>query len=336
MSIDLSNNFHIYEGTINDRLYLMPYSAMIILQKMIINGQIKDYSISNFFQNNSDYFVKCHVFPFDLRAVCQSINDNAPIKIGKKTFSTFQPREITNNPSPPIVKWFSFKQTRLYNNFLDFAPYTKMTLYVPFLEPFNLPLEQIYGKTVNGYLSLDAKTGYMTVWLFVVMDDGERFIEKKSAKISMDIPIGKSNAEEKDRNNILQAISALGSVAGIAIGAYTGNAILTAGSVGVATRSVIQTMNNNVDRLSSYNGSSGRADEMCCDKNVQLIIERPQNIQIPDKHLVGKPCEQTTTLQSLSGFTKVGEIHFNPMDNDIITLTEIDEIVALLIAGVHL
>ena len=105
--------------------------------------------------------------------------------------------------------------------------------------------------------------------------------------------------------------------------------------IALAGKTVINAMNDNVDRLASYEGGQGDASMIAINKSIVGIYEMPQNIVLPNAHLVGKPCRQTLNLASLTGFTKVGDIHFDPQGERIFQ-DEMDEIVNLLHAGVIL
>ena len=105
--------------------------------------------------------------------------------------------------------------------------------------------------------------------------------------------------------------------------------------IALAGKTIINAMNDNVDRLVSYDGSQGDATMMAINKDIVGIYEMPQQVVYPSAHLVGKPCRQTLSLATLTGFTKVGEIHFDPQGEKIFQ-DEMDEIVNLLHAGVIL
>ena len=105
--------------------------------------------------------------------------------------------------------------------------------------------------------------------------------------------------------------------------------------VALAGKTVMNALNDNVDRLTSYEGSQGDATMMAINKDIVGVYEIPHEVVLPNAHLVGRPCRQTLALSGLTGFTKVGEIHFDPQGENIFQ-DEMDEIVNLLHAGVVL
>lgn len=316
--------------------YVFDFTGFYGFCNSLIDGTINSgsYAITNFFTSFSDYVVKAQIYPFSLDNFFD-VTSVTSMYFGK-TSITQNGYYLTINGSgqgAPIKKWCSIALSRTFNNFLDFAPYTKIQLYLPFFDIIDLPLEKCYGYNIDVYLSIDQHTGKSTVWL-VRYEDG-LMIYTNSTKLSIDLPLGKTNAEEKERNNILQAVSGLGSAIGLAVGVYTGNPLVTAGSVGMLTKNVTSALNNNVDRLTSYKGGAESVDKWVCDKNIYLIAYRPQNIKYPDYHLKGAPNRTNDYLYNYSGYTEIGEIHFNPSGYDIYD-DEISELTDLLRNGVIL
>lgn len=324
-------NYYFYITPPNETCYCMPNYQMAEIQNDVNKGSFKDWAVGSLFSNTSSYFVSWMYFPFDVSKFINTFNMSPVIgkKVGKYNNVHLMSTQQNN---PPVKEWFNFTINRYFNNFLDYEPYTKIRIFIPFFGMWDLPLEQIYGKKVVCYLTFDAQSGNLNCAFYI---DNGRYIMGKTIKIGIEITMGVTNAEEIKRNNLLQAISFGGNLLGLGIGLSAGNPLITAGSVNMLSRNVTTALQNNVDRLQDYKQSGSFAD-LSIDRNIYMVVERPQNVNVPDVHITGKPFEQSITLQSLSGFTKVGEIHFNPMNNETITSEEITEIVSLLKDGVHL
>lgn len=335
MGLDTSTNSG-YLRTSFSWYYAFDFSVFTAITSGLVDGTIDsgNFAITDFFTSYSDYIVKAQIYPFSLDNFF-TLTAQSPIALGKTTinYSGYYLTISGSGSGAPIKKWFEFSLSRYYNIFLDFEPYTVIKLYVPFFDIVDLPLEKCYGFTIEGYLSIDVNTGKATLWL-CRKSDGV-LIHSQSKKISVDLPLGKSNAEEKQRNNILQSISALGSAVGLGVGLTTGNPLITAGSVGLLTKNITQAMSNNVDRMKSYSGGGEGLDSWVCDKGIYLITSRPQHVTKPDVSLVGNVLNETEVLDDISGFTKISDINFNPM-NEVIYDDEISEIIDLLKSGVIL
>ena len=313
--------------------YGMNLSYLLSLQSALIDGSITGFDVSNFFQQNSDYVVSFKYFPFDINRMFV-LNENSNLFIGKKEVTTFPNMNTILRPTatkPAILKWFTFQPVRVHDNFLDFAPYTKITIQAPFFEPINIDPQIAYDHTIDGYISVDIVTGHASLFIYL---DNDILYDTRSCIIAIDVPFGKTNAEEQRRNNVLQGISALGSAIGLAVGVYSGNPLVTAGSVGLLSKNVTSAMANNVDHLTGYHGGTGNRDGLTIDKTIYMITEYPKDATQPSASLRGYPCKQTLQLSTLTGYCEVGSIHLEGFDTA--TSEEKSQIENLLKSGVIL
>lgn len=294
----------------------------------VLNGTITDFALSSFFQQNSDYITNVNFFPIDVsKFIDSSITQNVVV-IGSKLAQT-------SHSVKQIVQWknyvelFTITINRIFNNFLDFAPYTRVKIYIPYFEFVEIPLEYAYIGTLTGYVAVDFSSGKATLYIM----RGSIVITTKTAQLSISVPIGKTNAEEQNRNKVLHTIQASISGGIIGLGVGSGNPLITGAGVSKVGNIIINALNDNLIRLTSYTGGDGNTSSLAVDKNPRIIYEYPQEIQYPNASLVGKPCKKTLVLSTLTGFTKVGNINFDPKANDIYQ-DEISEITQLLQSGV--
>lgn len=308
---------------------ITPYNLNTFYSELV-DGTLTGFSIAGLFQNLNDYVVSSVYFPISIDAFCHTLS-NESIILGKETTSV---SALPVDHQLPYVQIATFFIAKPFDNFLSYAPYTKISLSVPFFEPIELEPRYVYNKTCYIYMSVDLASGHATIYV----TDGSissRIIATKSAQLGIVVPLGKTNEQEQQRNNILQGINLVGSIGGLVYGASSGNGLAIAGGLALATRTATTLIQNNVDAIRGYTGMQGNRDGLCVDKKVYLIIEKPQIISEPDASLVGKPCMKTLNLSTLTGFNKISEIHFNPMERNIYQ-DEIQEIVSLLKEGVIL
>ena len=328
--------YNVYGQNVGEWRYVLDQSVAWSLLNDMIKGNLSGYSTSDLFQSNSDYVVKLSYFPFIIGNFSTLGASQSTLTLGKNTFNYTCKPLITQTSSVQIAK---FTLTETFNNFLDDEPYSTYTLHVPFFEPIKIPFAYIKNfYEFQLYLSIDFNSGFATLYLMAQESSGGTdyvLVSEKTSKVSIDVALGKSNKEEQQRNNMLQMISGIGSAVGLYLGVSSGNPLLTAGSVGMLTKNVTQAIANNVDRISSYHGSNGNRSSLCVDKRIYLIMEKPTNVNYPNASIKGKPCRKNLTLSSLSGYTEIGEIHFNPSDAEIFE-DEISEINDLLRSGVIL
>lgn len=335
MSIDTREYPHYNYPVNSTKYYACVFAQAEQFIHDIIDGTLSGFDVSALFQNSRDYVSNIRIYPFNINKIYSvSVTPESTFMLGKKalTSSDYQ-FYSTGLSSIPNKKWFSFTLTRYFNNFLDFNPYTQIKLYVPLFSTIDLPLEQCYGNTIDGYLSIDLKTGMGTLSLFNHSTGLMIYTETK--QIGIELPMGSSNEEEQQRNRILQTITVTGSVIGTIVGAYMGNPLITAGSVGMLTKNIANSLQNEVDRFSSHSGVNGTVSTYMNSKEILLIFERPKNVRYPNYSLKGGVCNKNLSLDTVNGYTEIGEIHFNPQ-NTVIYDNEESEIIELLRTGVIL
>ena len=306
----------------------MSYFAMKEFLTMLLSGAITSFWQGSFFQQNSDYVSSISFVAINPTPFIQSSETDKYVKIGSQT-ATLSENVKRVTMWKNSVKLFEVTITRYFNNFLDFAPYTKLKLCVPYFGFIDIPMEYAYKGKIEGHVAVDFSSGKGTLYLY----QGSILLTTKTAQLSISIPLGKTNAEEQKRNKVLHAIQGAVGVGMIAMSG--GNPLMAGAGIALAGKTVINAMNDNVDRLASYEGGQGDASMIAIDKRIVGIYEMPQNIVLPNAHLVGKPCRQTLSLGNLTGFTKVGTIHFEPQGEPIFQ-DEMEEIVGLLQKGVYL
>lgn len=321
------NQFQLIESK-----YIVTRGTVSNFTNALLNGTLSGYSVPNFIQNDSDYVQKISYYPILIPPFIETGGStaNVNIKIGSVPSDYTGTAFYDTKSYVQIFSSTNAKATRTFNNFLDFEPYTTFSIYVPFFESIDIPAIDMY-KGINGFLSVDFTSG--TATLYITTSTGIPLITRNS-NIATDLPLGATNKQEQQRNNVLQMISLAGSIAGTVVGVASGNPLITAGSIGLGVKNVTQYLQNNVDKYSGR-GGNGHKDTMACDKNIIIYKETVQNPKLPDAHLVGRPLNENKLLSTLSGFTKVGEIHFDPKGADIYG-DEISEIVTLLQNGVIL
>ena len=294
----------------------------------IIGGTVTNYAIANFFQQDSDFIVRTMYYPVKTDLFVKNEYVSHYLTIGTKVAS------FGTDDTKEIVKWynsielFNISVSRYFNNFLDFSPYTKITLFIPYFPEINLTPEEIYGRYIKCYISLDFSSGKATVYVYSNASStapDSVLLDTKTAQIGIDIPLGKTNAEEQQRNKVLNGIDATIGFGGLALGGMSGSGLVTAGGLGMIGKTIKNELNNNITRLTSYTGGTGNHDMLAVVKQPMLIIQRPQNVKYPDLHLKGKPCRKNLPLSSVTGYTEIGEIHFNPSGYEIYD-DEIEEI----------
>lgn len=331
----MDNRYYLENNIRSAQAFMLTFTSCNLFLKDLFRGDISsnDYAVTDFFQENSDYLEKIYYFPIEVTALLYG-NFSTPttLGLGKKdcNYLTYEITALKN------VELFSLNVSRIHNNFLDFAPYTTIKLYVPYFPLIELNPKKVYGYTIKGYLRLDIWSGKLG--LFIEQVDSQsnvNLIYSNTVPIGIEVPIGKSNAQEVQRNNLLNAISFIGGIGALTLGAMSENPIVSTAGIGLITKTAVKTLSDNVEHLSGYVGGDGSRVEVACDKHIKLIVETPKDITVPDVALKGGVCKQNLSLSTVTGYTEIGEIHFNPSGYDIYD-DEISELTDLLRNGVIL
>lgn len=190
--------------------------------------------------------------------------------------------KISNNFAKQIIG--SIAITEHYHNFLDYAPYTNVILYLPYIGFKELDTTLVMNKTIQVIYTVDAITGGCLTQVYV---NNVRLYEF-TGNVGIDIPITASNRAQVEAGYIQAGVGATASALG--------------GNVGSAVTSLLNSA------TSQYHYSStGNPSPMCVastNRTCYVIIDRPnyQNLK-SFNHTRGRKCYLSKTISTLHGFT---------------------------------
>lgn len=326
----------------------------------IMNDDDPDISIERYnmkvflTQNPIDAVISLKKFPIDN---IPSIAGAYFINIGAKS---------TNISASPLaascgVYTFSFSSaadTSLYphynNSFLDYEPYTKAELYIPFCGTYEIPCTYLYDyggvevKLIIDFIS-GACTGYVLCnGICIGSCSGSCAIALPLSGIqsaTLDSQIHSASVRDTQRSNTLAASIAAGAVS-IAAGIFTGGTGaligLAAAAVGIGTAAVksateqaqieyeVSHMQTPLKQVSAASGQIAHTYDM----RAKLTISRPKISGDYDAEVyantVGFACIINDKIKNLSGLTQ-GTVHFKDMvqydgeNNVIATCTDTEK-----------
>lgn len=204
-----------------------------------------------------------------------------------------------------------------WNNFLDYSPYTKYELYLPFIGYKEIDADEIVNKNLSIKYRVDILTGDLVC--FITIDEKVRYQFGGNCLISLPL-----NSSAKDTGSVISGVASLTTaVGGLLLGSGTATG---AGITGAAVNLI--TDKQNIKHGSSLSSSSNYLGLL----NPVLYITRPrQNVPADYGKIKGYPSNITTQLKNLNGYTVIDEIH---LENMSATDDEIEEIETLLKQGV--
>ena len=203
-----------------------------------------------------------------------------------------------------------------YGSALDYAPYTNITLYLPFVGFRSLDPQKYMGGVVNVEYIVDILTGCTTVNIYSIKNGQKRLCDSYSGGCSTQLPISSGSY-----------MSAVAGVTSAAVGGFASGGVAGA-ALGVAGAA----LGGQIHTDTKISGSiSGNAGAMGC-KIPYLIIDR-NTPKLPANYnkTQGFPASTSGTLGSFAGYTRVKDCH---LDNIIATQTEKEKIMTILKNGV--
>lgn len=218
--------------------------------------------------------------------------------------------KVANNFTSQTIG--SIKINEKYNNFLDYAPYTNVIIYLPYVGFKELDTNLVMNKTLSISYTVDVITGGC---LCQIQSDGVRLYEF-NGNLGIDIPITASNRAQVEAGYISSGIGIASSVA--------------SGNIVGAVTSLI----NSAEAQYHY-ASTSSPNPMCVastNRTCYVIIDRPTYQTLKSfNHTRGKKCYLTKTINSLKGYTICDE-HID-LSGIRATESEKEELVRLLSGG---
>jgi hypothetical protein len=265
---------------------------------------------SNIFDNFSlicnnpiENIISCKSIPLSLNGTTQKIilgNVDTGVN-GDKVSNNFTKQNIG-----------SIAITEKYHNFLDYAPYTNVIIYLPYVGFKELDTNLVMSKTLSISYTVDIITGGC---LCQITSNNVKLYEF-NGNIGIDIPITASNRAQVEAGYISSGI-------GIASSVASGNI------VGAATSLI-----NSAESKYHY-ASTSSPNPMCVastNRTCYVILDRPTYQTLKSfNHTRGKKCYLTKTINTLKGYTICDE-HID-LSGIRATDSEKEELIKILSSG---
>lgn len=259
------------------------------------------------------------MYPFDVRAASRSSSEGVVIigacPVKDNDDNALQGYILPDNANI-VLNLGSFKIFKKYNNFLDYGPYTSISLYIPYVGSVSLDPNIYMDHTVSVKMIVDLTSGMCTA---VVYSD-DNMVTYHKGVIGIDVPINSINANNLERTMAGNALGAVSMGIGMA-GAVLGAPMAVVGAMAGLTAKAGQEIGS-YDSVPMNNG--GQASPGCglyMPNYCYVTIARPKmaftsNAEVNTyNHEVGYTTSKPTTmyqyLQSLgtvNGATISGEL----------------------------
>lgn len=265
---------------------------------------------SNIFDNFSlicnnpiENIISCKSIPLSINGTTQKIilgNVDTGVN-GDKVSNNFTKQNIG-----------SIAITEKYHNFLDYAPYTNVIIYLPYVGFKELDTNLVMGKTLSISYTVDIITGGC---LCQIKSNNVKLYEF-NGNMGIDIPITASNRAQVEAGYISSGIGIASSVA--------------SGNIVGAVTSLI----NSAESQYHY-ASTSSPNPMCVastNRTCYVILDRPTYQTLKSfNHTRGKKCYLTKTINTLKGYTICDE-HID-LSGISATDSEKEELIKILSSG---
>ena len=189
---------------------------------------------------------------------------------------------------------------RKYNNFLDFEPYTKVQIYLPFYGCAMLDSSLVIGRTITIKYIIDVITA--TAKIKIIHADKTLYEFKTTC--GSDLPITSSNRASVEMGYLSSGV-------GMGISIASGNVLGgLASGLSMAQSQYHSSTSGNVSGVLNFHDS----------RMITVLVDRPVYTELRNFNKThGRVCNLSKTLRDLRGFTKCAEnvqIPFNCLDEE--------------------
>lgn len=217
-----------------------------------------------------------------------------------------------------VVDCGSLNLKEYWGSALDYAPYTDIDIFLPFIGIRTIRIEDAQALTLLVKYYVDVLTGSCIAFVKC----GQSVLYSFTGNCLQHIPVTSQSSDLL--KNTISAAGALG------VGLATGNPAAAASGAAYGAINTA-TSKNHVQRSGDLAGSAGILGEY----TPYVIIHRPiQSLAKGYNQFKGYPCNVTYSLTNLRGYTEVEHVHLTGISGA--TDTELREIEELLKSGVIL
>ena len=280
----------------------MTKERLVQLGQFLWGSSIFDeFSLIN--NNPIENIISCKAIPYAISGTTQEIT-LGNVKTGVNG------EKISQNFSKQTIGSIAIAEH--YKNFLDYAPYTNVIIYLPYIGFKELDTSLVMGKTLRIEYTLDVITGGCLAQIYV----GKIRLYEFTGNIGVDISITASNRAQVESAYINAGV-------GVVSSAMSGNVTGAVNSIiGAATSQY------------HYSGTGNPSPSCVASTNrtCYVVIDRPQYQPLKAfNHTRGRMCCLSKTIGNLKGYTVCdGNIDISGISA---TDEEKDEIVNILSTG---
>ena len=321
-----------------NNLYCMTENEMEKTFKFLWDGHNKDIlGVTVSESNIVDSLCNCFYLPFDI-----NLHDS-----GHCVQATVEAAGYASDISSVMVvggydKRFHFGDIDIdeyYGSYLDYAPYTSIGIYLPYIGFKNLDVSKCMGKKINVTYGVDFAQGIATAYIAYYQDGNKQVFAEYSGQMGIPIKVTGKNTTAVE-NAVKDAAFAVGGFALAAISVLaapaTGGASLigTAGAVGAGVNAIGSTINATTIQPDTVSiGNAGAENWLISPQGCYVFIQRPRTATPENfKNTNGWATRYTGTISEFTGYLECSTV----INTVSATAEEKNQITNLLKQGVYI
>lgn len=271
-------------------------------------------AIKNMFMEPMDAIIGCFILNYGSGGTLP-LGSNETLKLGSVLGGTgVTGTKVTNQT---FECSFGTKDIgEFYHNVLDYAPYTSVQIYLPYIGFVDLDTNEVMNSRITLKYRFDVFTGMCLARLFVNRNGVTHELYNFEGNAAVHIPL-----TGRDFTNAIAPM--LSGAVGLIGGAATGNPVAMA----LGAKNMIGN-SANVKRSGSLSSNTG----VLAQQTPFILVNRPKAYNAASYNsYYGYPSNWTVTLSSCSGYTRCKDVHLDALS---CSDQEREEIEALLREGV--
>lgn len=321
-----------------NNLYCMTENEMEQTFKFLWDGHNKDIlGITISEANIVDSLCNCFYLPFDIQSHDSGHCVQATVEAGGYASEISSVKVISG-----YNKRFHFGDIDIdeyYGSYLDYAPYTTIGIYLPYIGFKNLDVSKCMGKKINVTYGVDFAQGIATAYIAYYQDGNKQVFAEYSGQMGIPVKVTGKNTTAVE-NAVKDAAFAVGgfvlSAIAVAAAPATGGASLLAGAglAGAGLNAVEKTFNATTIQPDTVSiGNAGAENWLISPQGCYIFIQRPRTATPENfKDTNGWATRYTGTISEFTGYLECSTV----INTVSATAEEKNQITNLLKQGVYI
>ena len=321
-----------------NNLYCMTEPEMEQTFKFLWDGHNKDIlgvTISE--ANIVDSLCNCFYLPFDIQSHDSGHCVQATVEAGGYASEISSVKVISG-----YNKRFDFGDIDIdeyYGSYLDYAPFTTIGIYLPYIGFKNLDVSKCMGKKINVTYGVDFAQGIATAYIAYYQDGNKQVFAEYSGQMGIPVKVTGKNTTAVE-NAVKDAAFAVGgfvlSAIAVAAAPATGGASLLAGAglAGAGLNAVEKTFNATTIQPDTVSiGNAGAENWLISPQGCYIFIQRPRTATPENfKTTNGWATRYTGKISEFTGYLECSTV----INTVSATAEEKNQITNLLKQGVYI